>query len=693
MTTSAQSQNSSSPIVGIDLGTTNSLVAFCDERGPRVLAAGGVGPMVPSVVRLAADGTGNLQAVVGVEAREQASAHAASTVSSIKRLMGRSARDAAADAPFLPFRVVEGDHATARALVRIDGQDRAISPQEISAFILRELKSLAERAMGVPIRRAVVTVPAYFDDAQRQATRDAGRLAGLEIVRIINEPTAAALAYGLGLHEVLKPAEPAPMPPGGSVSLLKGCHSTSAEPPKRSPATGGTERLVGVYDLGGGTFDVSILRLTPGASSDETSFFEVLSTSGDTHLGGDDADQALMSLVMQDQPAGTLSDADRRSLRSACERLKRELSERDEGTLALDLESGASVRRRVLRSEYEAAIEPLVARTIERCRLALADAATRLGLNDGAAVLARLDAVVLVGGMTRTPLVRARVRECFGLEPYTALNPDEVVALGASVQAAILDGRLKGTLLLDVIPLSLGIETVGGAVSKLIVRNSSVPARAREMFSTSVDNQTSIRLRVLQGEREMAEDCRELGVFHLRGIPPMPAGIPQVEVEFFIDAGGVLRVAAHERRSGKRAQIQIVPNHGLTREEVDRIERESFLHARTDMNRHRVVDLMVNSKLDLKWIGERLDRYKDLLEPAYRDSLAARLDALRNFVAQAEARWDAVDPNAFHQAKEALDRESVRLQEIGIAESLRAEGRRVVDPPQTGGRSGAGPTV
>jgi molecular chaperone DnaK (HSP70) len=310
-------------------------------------------------------------------------------------------------------------------------------------------------------------------------------------------------------------------------------------------------------------------------------------------------------------------------------------------------------------------LEPWGARTIARCERALRDASRQIG---GAGI----DAVIMVGGATRTPLVRKRVGEFFGLEPYTALDPDRVVALGAAVQGALLSGAASGALLLDVIPLSLGIETVGGAVAKLVMRNSTVPARAVEMFSTSVDGQTSIKLHVLQGEREMAADCRSLGEFHLRGLPPMPAGIPQVEVEFLVDASGVLNVSARERRSGKRANLQVIPNHGLTREEVDRIETESLTHAREDMTHHRIVDLIANGKLDLKWIGERFERFHERLEPGYRAELEGRIATLRSLIADAEADWRRVDPNALHAAKDGLDRASVRLQEVSIAESLRS---------------------
>lgn len=612
-----------SPIVGIDLGTTNSLVAVCDERGPRVIEDESGRALLPSVVRYDDDGG----VVVGHKAKIDAHEFPTTTISSAKRLMGRSVSDTRASEAFVPFRIVAGENDTARIHVSWANREEVYTPQEVASVILRDLKERASRALGVPVSRAVITVPAYFDDAQRQATRDAGRLAGLDVVRIVNEPTAAALAYGLG----------------------------AGRSEERS------ERLVAVYDLGGGTFDVSILRITPAQNEGETSFFEVLATAGDTHLGGDDADHLLIRFVLGEEPAA-LSPADRRVLQREAEALKVRLTENSEATIDCVV-AGKRIARTVTRAEYEGLIAPLVERTIGHCKQAVADASKPGEV--------KIDRVIMVGGMTRTPLVRKVVGEFFGLEPYVAVDPDRVVALGAAVQASILAGATKGALLLDVIPLSLGIETVGGAVAKLIMRNSTVPAKASEFFSTSVDGQTSIRLSVFQGEREMAADCRRLGEFHLRGIPPMPAGIPQLEVQFLVDSSGILNVSAHERRSGKRAALQVIPNHGLTREEVDRMERESYTHAREDMARHRVVDLVANSKLDLKWIGERFERYQHILEAENRVDLRTRMETLRDIVRSAEADWKSVDPNSFQRAKEELDRASVRLQEVGIAMSLR----------------------
>ena len=636
-------------ILGIDLGTTNSLVAIADAAGPRVLSPQETEPIVPSVVRYERTPDGVI-AVVGETARDGAIEFPRTTVASAKRLMGRSVADCAHDRAYLGYDLVAGEHDTARIALPLDGPDAPptiISPQEVSAAILAELHRRAEAALGRPVAKAVVTVPAYFDDAQRQATRDAGRIAGLEIVRIVSEPTAAALAYGLGTD--------------------------------RDSARNTGVRHVAVYDLGGGTFDVSILRITPttgSGDSADTAFYQVLSTAGDTHLGGDDIDHAIVQLISEGIGVQIGSDTvlpaeSRRAIAAFARAVKHRLSDEDSASVRIDLGGGDAFERTITRDEFETMISPMVDRTIDACVRALRDAADGL---DGAS----LDAVVMVGGSTRIPLVRTRVGAFFGLEPYTAMDPDTVVALGAAVQGAILAGVHRGSLLLDVIPLSLGIETQGGAVAKLIMRNSPVPSRATEMFSTSIDGQVSIKLNVLQGEREMAGDCRSLGEFHLTGLPPMPAGIPQVEVRFLVDANGVLSVDATEKRSGKRAGIQIVPNHGLTEDEVDRMEADAFAHAREDMTRHRVADLVVNTRLDLKWIGERFEKYANKLAADDRDALSAAIERARGFVAKAESDWSSVPPDALHDAKETLDRLSVPLQEIGIAESLKAETDREV---------------
>ncbi len=614
-------------ILGIDLGTTNSLIAINDTNGPRVL---GDDPMLPSVVRFNDDGT----TTTGTDARDQSTQFPLTTIHSAKRLMGRSIRDVQHDLQYLSYKVVEGEHNTARVQLP---DSRLISPQEVSAYILGALKERAEHSLGHEITKAVVTVPAYFDDAQRQATRDAGRLAGLEVVRIVNEPTAAALAYGLG--------------------------------------TGSTEpKTIAVFDLGGGTFDISILRLTPSDEINPTGFFQVLSTAGDTHLGGDDVDHMLVELFMSEirsqlgisieTDASTFDASTRTALTQFARAVKHALSAQDAASVRIELGNDRVYERSIGLEEFESMIGDWIDRAMRACDRAMRDAKKQPGGES-------IDALVMVGGSTRIPLVQRRAGEFFGIEPYTAIDPDKVVAMGAAIQASILSGAASGSLLLDVVPLSLGIETAGGAVAKLIMRNTTVPTRAVERFSTQVDGQVNIKLNVLQGEREMVEDCRSLGEFELRGIPPMPAGVPKLVVEFFVDANGILKVSAVEERSGKRASVQIVPNHGLTEDEVQRIELESFQHARSDMTRHQIADLITNAKLDRKWISERLDKHRDLLDQSYQDELDAKLAELSGFIDRASADWSAVNPNEFHEAKEQLDRASMRLQEVGIADSLR----------------------
>ena len=606
------------PIVGIDLGTTNSLVAYCTDAGPRVLGGGAEGRIVPSVVRYAADGT----VVVGEAARRGRAEHAARTVTSSKRLMGRSARETATFALGGSAALVEGP----RGLAALQVGDRVVLPQEVAAEILRELRRIAEADLGTEVGRAVITVPAYFDDAQRQATRDAARLAGLDAVRIVNEPTAAGLAYGLGQSQ-------------------RG------------------ERIA-VYDLGGGTFDVTVLDIVPSAEGGSgADCFQVLSTAGDTALGGDDIDRAIAGHWMERD--GFAADGVERALVvEAAERAKVLLS--DAGSVSVDVALAAGSRACSLtREELDRIAEPFVARTLAACTRALRDAQ---------ATAAEIDRVVLVGGSTRLAAVRAAVARHFGREPYLALDPDRVVALGASVQAAIVGGGRRDLLLLDVIPLSLGIETVGGAVAKLVMRNSPIPAKAHEHFSTSKDGQTSVRIHVVQGERELAEHCRSLGTFDLRGIPPMPAGIPQIDVSFLVDQNGVLSVKALEKRSGCEASIQVVPSYGLTSEEVERIEKESVEHARADMTLHRVIDLRVHSELDLKWIGEALARVRPRLEAGYVAELEAAMAGARAFCERAVNDPRSVDADAFHRAKQALDVLSMKVHETSITETLRGTG-------------------
>ncbi len=518
-------------VVGIDLGTTNSLAAVRAGKGARVLRDQDGEPLIPSVVCFAPDG----QTHVGRTAKALRLTHPDRTVFSIKRLIGRSAREIGEEKQRLPYTVVAGE----RDLPRVQIGDRNWTPEEISSLILQKVKATAEQALGQVVREAVVTVPAWFDDAQRQATKDAATLAGLDCLRILNEPTAAALAYGID---------------------------------------GTRDGTALVYDLGGGTFDVSILRIEDGV-------FRVLSTAGDTHLGGDDFDELLAQRILRTLP--TTSDPYvLQAVRAAAESLKIRLSDAETAELQLDLgERSAghlSTSLTVTRSEFEAAIAPLVQRTLDCVQRAVKDAGLRLD---------QISDIVLVGGSTRVPLVRARLQAMTGKVPHTGVDPDLAVALGAAIQADVLAGNDRSLLLLDVIPLSLGLETLGGAVQKLILRNSTIPTSVTEEFSTGVDNQTAVDLTIYQGERELSKDCRLLGHFKLRGIPPLPAGLPRIAVTFLVDADGVLRVTAREQRTGAQASIQIVPSFGLTREEVRRMMFESIENAQADYVAREQIDV------------------------------------------------------------------------------------------------------
>ena len=524
-------------IVGIDLGTTNSLVAYMEGDRPVVIPGEDGSNLVPSIVALDANG----QIIVGNAARKYLIETPDHAVYSVKRLMGRGVEDIRDELKLFPFRLAED--LLPGEVLRIKLGERTFTPPEISAFILRQLKRNAERYFSAPVTKAVITVPAYFNDAQRQATKDAGRIAGLEVLRLVNEPTAAALAYGLD---------------------------------KTETAT------VAVYDLGGGTFDISILKLHEG-------IFEVIATNGDTHLGGDDIDNLLITIALDDIQGDLGLDVRRnaeavQAIRKSVIDAKIALSSNDKTTLDVELAGGKRYQREITRTQFEQLIQPVIERTVGPVRQAMKDA----GLKPN-----QIDEAVLVGGSTRIPRVRQLVEELFQRKPHCELNPDEVVALGAAVQANILAGRSEATkemLLLDVTPLSLGIEALGGVVAKIIHRNSTIPASATEHFTTGVEGQTNVAIHVLQGERELAKDCRSLARFDLKGIPPMPAGLPRIEVKFLIDANGILHVSARELRSGKEAKIEVQPSYGLTDEQVENMILESFDFAEDDFEQRQVIE-------------------------------------------------------------------------------------------------------
>jgi molecular chaperone DnaK len=525
-----------SKIVGIDLGTTNSLVAYMDLTGPRIVEDAEGRKIVPSVVSLDANG----RLVAGELARELLLTSPERTVYSVKRLMGRGVADVQEEVKLFPFRIAEDSE----SVIKLKLGDRTFTPPEISAAVLKRLKDNAEAALGAPVHEAVITVPAYFNDAQRQATKDAGRLAGLEVLRLVNEPTAASLAYGLDKRE---------------------------------------DGIIAVYDFGGGTFDISILRLHEG-------IFEVLATHGDTHLGGDDIDNLLLRIALEDIESEWKRDLSTdpegvQRLRRAVIHAKEELSFVPDTKIELTYR-GQHYARAIDRALLERLIAPIVERTLQPCRECLADA--KLSHE-------QIDEVVMVGGSTRIPLVRAAVERLFKAKPHTELNPDEVVALGAAVQAGILSGHVEDKLLLDVTPLSLGIETMGGVVSKLIHRNSTIPASATESFTTAVDGQRNVLIHVLQGERELVKDNRSLARFELKDLQPMPAGFPRVEVRFLIDANGILNVTARDARTGKEHSVEVKPSYGLSEEQVEAMIRESFERAEEDLLERQVREARVEA--------------------------------------------------------------------------------------------------
>jgi molecular chaperone DnaK len=630
-------------IVGIDLGTTNSLVAFMQGDRPVVIPGEDGVNLVPSVVAIPEP----KKVVVGNPAGKYLAAMPDRVIYSAKRLMGRGLEDVQDELKLFPFHLASDIQPG--EVLRIQLGEQQYTPPEISAYVLRQLKKNAERYFGAPVTKAVVTVPAYFNDAQRQATKDAGRMAGLDVLRLVNEPTAAALAYGLDRQK---------------------------------------EGIVAVYDLGGGTFDISILKLHDG-------IFEVIATNGDTHLGGDDIDNLLIAIALDDIYGELNLDLRAnpeavQAIRKAVIEAKIALSTAETARISVDfpgvdLPDGQPYRREITREQFEQIIQQVIDRTVAPCKQALKDADV---------TPERIDEVVLVGGSTRIPFVRSLTDRLFhlaprGKKPHIELNPDEVVALGAAVQANILEGGSKATedmLLLDVTPLSLGIEALGGVVAKIIQRNSTIPASATEHFTTGVDGQANVAIHVVQGERELAKDCRSLARFDLKGIPPMSAGLPRIEVKFLIDANGILHVSAREQRSGKEAEIEVKPTYGLTDEQVETMILESFDYAEQDIQQRQLIE----ARNEAETILSAIEKAKT--NPAWRELTDEERIQIGLLTNELSVLKEGDDLKALRAGTDALDKATRRMAELMMETAVSsAIGGQTMQ--SAGEKLGEGPTT